>query len=371
MSGQVFFEGSSLTIQNSTLVLSRKLSSSKQNEYFSLKINSSDYLIDHLKLIANGSFQIEVAEAIRQSGLNRTYTGELEIGYDKKFNLINILPVEQYVYMVAYSELGPALLKKDNITSAIPQELLEAMRIVVRSYLLHNLGRHNDDDYDLCDLTHCMHFPGINLYNKNLLRNRIEPFVLVGDRKIIDAFFHSTCGGRLSSPESYWPGRIHRSENQLYRSGPDEVDGFILCQGSPHFKWATRVPRDTFLQLLSDIEPEFKVAGLLQNFPEISVIYHQNRVSKIKIFSMDKIFQVPIAQFMSHAGRTYGWNVIKSNLFSYSIDGKYISIQGRGLGHGIGLCQWGARELARRGWKAKEILQFYYPGAKLIRAISR
>ena len=41
---------------------------------------------------------------------------------------------------------------------------------------------------------------------------------------------------------------------------------------------------------------------------------------------------------------------------------------GRGFGHGVGLCQWGAEGKARRGWRAEQILAFYYPGARLYRA---
>ncbi|MFW6133897.1 MAG: cell division protein, partial [Planctomycetota bacterium] len=41
---------------------------------------------------------------------------------------------------------------------------------------------------------------------------------------------------------------------------------------------------------------------------------------------------------------------------------------GRGFGHGVGLCQWGAQGKAEAGWSAERILEFYYPGARLIRA---
>ena len=44
------------------------------------------------------------------------------------------------------------------------------------------------------------------------------------------------------------------------------------------------------------------------------------------------------------------------------------SLQGRGYGHGVGLCQWGARGMARAGHTWQEILQHYYPGALVCRA---
>jgi stage II sporulation protein D len=58
---------------------------------------------------------------------------------------------------------------------------------------------------------------------------------------------------------------------------------------------------------------------------------------------------------------------VKSFYFdSVKKPGKYI-FSGRGFGHHIGLCQWGAREMVRQGWNHKAILRFYYPGTHFIK----
>ena len=62
-----------------------------------------------------------------------------------------------------------------------------------------------------------------------------------------------------------------------------------------------------------------------------------------------------------------GPDIIKSTNFKIQIKDKIILFQGKGWGHGIGMCQWGAYHMARKGWTAEEILEYYYPGAEIVR----
>ncbi len=48
--------------------------------------------------------------------------------------------------------------------------------------------------------------------------------------------------------------------------------------------------------------------------------------------------------------------------------GDAYQFKGKGWGHGVGLCQWGARGMGLKGYEYKEILKYYYPGAKLKKA---
>ena len=58
---------------------------------------------------------------------------------------------------------------------------------------------------------------------------------------------------------------------------------------------------------------------------------------------------------------------VKSFCFSIKKKGKKIVFDGRGYGHHVGLCQWGARQMVSKGYGYKKILQFYYPGTRLRR----
>ena len=62
----------------------------------------------------------------------------------------------------------------------------------------------------------------------------------------------------------------------------------------------------------------------------------------------------------------FGFDVLRSPLFSVQPVGDAFVFDGHGWGHGVGMCQWGAAELARRGFSAAEILAYYYPGIELV-----
>jgi stage II sporulation protein D len=64
-------------------------------------------------------------------------------------------------------------------------------------------------------------------------------------------------------------------------------------------------------------------------------------------------------------GRSMGWSFLKSDLYDVASNGDHFVFTGRGTGHGVGLCQFGAAEMAREGKSYRDILAFYYPGASI------
>jgi stage II sporulation protein D len=60
-----------------------------------------------------------------------------------------------------------------------------------------------------------------------------------------------------------------------------------------------------------------------------------------------------------------GYDVLKSTLFAVALDGDVLRFAGRGWGHGVGMCQWGAKGMAEQGHTMRQILEFYYPGTVL------
>jgi hypothetical protein len=320
----------------------------------------------------------------------RHYRGTLEIAATESgLQCVLAIDFEDYVRAVARAELGP-------VPGTVEQpgrrhELEIAMRAAVRSYALARQGRHRsggamgDLKYDLCDLTHCMHFPGVDGPPRHDASDRVLALVDAAGR-YLPAYFHSTCGGRLGDPGTYWPpddspagaaavrsrpiaaGTDDLAGRGLFREGPDVLDGQILCRRSPHYRWRAVIESRQLATILeTPVPPGFQFTAHRAHPSEARELSGA-RVSWLRYASVHTRRALPAHEFLSRSGRILGWHVIKSNDFTVERRGSgSFEFQGRGLGHGVGLCQWGAAELARRGLDAREILAFYYPGARPVR----
>jgi len=168
-------------------------------------------------------------------------------------------------------------------------------------------------------------------------------------REPVCAYFHSSSGGTLTGPEVFWP---RHQKSPHYRRGPDQLHFWesFLSHRSPHENWRVRISNRTMGQIC-------RISSLREIHPR----YIDKRVTSLELIPRKgQPRHLSIALFMSRAGKQLGWNIIKSNFFTMAREGDSWVFNGRGLGHGIGLSQWSARELACRGYTAREILSFYY-----------
>lgn len=283
----------------------------------------------------------------------RTYSGSLELSFkENRISIILTIPLETYVASAALAELGELLFANEFWPNPKGEdrkkELIAAQEIVIRSYILAEKNRHPEMPYEFCDLTHCVHFLGIT-ENQPLQKG----IVLRGE-KDTTGFFHSTCGGILAGPESFWS---EFSPSPDFRRGIDGTKSEIYCSSSPHSNWETYIPISQMIEVLGE------------NFTGIpQIVLKDNRVTAIKYTNeAEKEKSISIAVFSSKIGKRLGWNKIKSNDFTITREGRMIKFAGKGLGHGIGLCQWGAAKQAAMGKTHKEILEFYFPGTKLVK----
>ena len=299
-----------------------------------------------------GTFSILFS--VGDAKLERRYRGSLEVSPEMgRLLIIGIFEPEDYVHWAAYAEISSLLQEKDN-EKHVPgwrKELLSAMEVAVRSYISSQQNRHPGKSYRFCDLTHCVHFPGIQPCGDPELMNALTPGeVMTGpDGKVVNAYFHSTCGGILSGPEVLWD---KTRSPRTFRRGADTIlhQSTPLCSGSPHFRWKCTIRQEEMELILG-----------ASHIREIKANCRQGRVTSLAFTTAGgKNGTTGIAAFLSRAGRLLGWNRIKSNFFSIERDGTAWILDGRGLGHGVGLCQWGARALAIQGYGYREILMFYY-----------
>jgi len=168
--------------------------------------------------------------------------------------------------------------------------------------------------------------------------------------KILPAYYHATCAGHTENVTTLWGGR-----------DLPPLKGVVcnFCKGSPHYFWKKNMR-------LKDIQDKLNGKGYqLERIKHIQVSDRNpsGRIAVIKITTEgDKQTTLSGKEFRDIIGP----NVIRSNNYVIDMQGYYVDFLGKGWGHGVGLCQWGAYFMSKEGHSYDEILHFYYPGARII-----
>lgn len=263
--------------------------------------------------------------------------------------LVNVLDLETYVSLVIPYEIGNA-----------PFEAIKTQAVISRTYTLRNLGRHSNEGFDLCATVHCQVYRGIPNVNLTKYINATrETFgeTLLYKGKLIDPVFSSHNGGVMASASEVWNG------DYPYVLPLDDVDknGVPFGAFSDNYSWIVEIPRMKLYRKLLD-NPSYFPGAYISN---IKILQRgpSGRVTRIKVEG-EKDLEMSGNTFRFLAG-------LKSTLFDVeyvpSTD-KFI-FKGRGWGHGVGLSQWGAIDMASRGIKYTDILQHYYRGSYLNRGL--
>ncbi len=255
------------------------------------------------------------------------------------------MPLEEYVAAVLTAESGDF----EN------GESQKAMAVVARTYAMRFMGQHAREGFDFCDTTHCQVFgwKGAKATIREAV-NATHGEVLRFDGKLAETFYHQSCGGTTAAAKEAWP-----SVTEAYLTS--HADGFCAARGVLKWESAIRV---------ADLDKALRAAGIAMpaGWQAIEVVSRSEsgRAQRLKL-SGGSGGGAPISasSFRFAVDRELGWSKIRSDLYDVRNAGEQIIFSGRGSGHGVGLCQAGAEEMAREGKSYREILSFYYPGTQL------
>jgi stage II sporulation protein D len=191
--------------------------------------------------------------------------------------------------------------------------------------------------------------------------------VLTHGGVLIDAFFHSTCGGRTAEPTEIFAGAGGRP---YLRSVSDRApDGRDYCAISPRYRWREEWSGQG---LLATLRETLAGGGSLTGVAGVEVLRRgaTGRVQAVTVSHGGGVIPVEGANAVRQVLRPPGGGLLRSSDFTLQAgrDGTGVDrlvAEGRGAGHGVGMCQWGAvgRARAGAGWAA--ILAAYFPGAEL------
>ena len=269
---------------------------------------------------------------------------------------IRTVPLERYVEATILSEFAPP--EGDPATI---ERMLEVQSVIGRTYALAHLGRHAREGYDLCDRTHCQLFQPGRLTTSRWAAQaadavrRTTSEVLWFDGAPALAVYHADCGGRTSAAADVWGGTVRPYLAGRPDDGPAE---------DAHGSWRYEATRAAVRGALN-ADARTRVGGRLDG---IQVLDRDSagRAEMIAIHgSGERIVRGEV--FREVLGSAFGARSIRSTWFDVRGDGARFVFDGRGFGHGVGLCQAGALARIRAGAQIPAVLQRYFPGTKLVR----
>lgn len=258
------------------------------------------------------------------------YTGNIDVWKgDNGLYIINELPLEEYIKDVVAAEVGPDW----------DMEALKAQAVISRTYALYQKNLNGDSIYHIASSVLHQVYKGNNHDARTAYAvEETHGEILTYDGKPIEAFFHSTCGGKTENPEEVF-GKSYPYLKSV-ESG---------CEISPYWTWEKRIP-------LAEIEKALNISEI----QEISIKSYTstNRVKQLTVKTKSGITAINATD----CRKALGWSRLPSTNFTLTGNGDSILFEGKGYGHGVGLCQWSALKMAREGKNYKEILSFFYPG---------
>ncbi|MGB5849786.1 MAG: SpoIID/LytB domain-containing protein [Ignavibacteriaceae bacterium] len=301
-------------------------------------------------------------ELIKLSG--KTYKGILRIAAFGNFvDIINFINLEDYVKGVIAKEM-PLGNGKENY------EALKAFAICVRTYALKKMNGGNGL-FDIFADTRDQVYGGKS--SEELISNKAvdetENIILVYDDQPATIYYHSTCGGFSEKV-----GNVFSQYHLPYLTSIED-GGEPYCNISPRFEWQEVY---TELQFINQLYNSNLINNKNYSIDDIRIEsrFESGRVNDLKIILDGRSGRKEIHLYGNEIRskiKTPEKNLsLWSTMFNVSVNTNgNIKFNGKGFGHGVGLCQWGAIGQSKLGIDYKNILEHYYPGTVLGRVNDR
>ena len=293
----------------------------------------------------------------------RRYRGELVVTAGAAgLTVVNRLGVEDYLRGVVPREVGSL--------AAADRAAIEAQAVAARSYALVRLGG-GAALYDLTAGVSNQVYGGADAERpaSDAAVAATAGLVLRFGGRVVDAAYHSTCGGSTADPNEVWSERVTQPYLRAV-SDRDPRTGRAYCELSPRYAWRRTLDGDALDAAVGDYVRGLGGARAAGRVRLVRVAGHSasGRVAELAIHTDGGTFAVRGNRIRS-ALRAAGGEILNSTYFTVEsmavgADGRVarLTLRGSGNGHGVGMCQWGAVGRARAGDDYRRILATYYPG---------
>ncbi len=295
--------------------------------------------------------------------------GSLEIiGHHHTLTVINVINIEEYLYGILPSE----------IYSYAPLEALKAQAVAARTLIVKHMGKgYRHKRFDFCRTVHCQVYCGMSSERKETIRavNQTYGEVMFCGDKPIEAFYHSNCGGCLRSDlfgkKQYLQNKYDLEKKRTSYFLKENLENWLKSYPLTFCSYTKRKSNFRW-QRIYDEEDFVMVFGFsLKSIKDIKIVKRGDcgHIDAMKIVLGNKVIDLrgdlDIRNF---------WDNLRSSTFIIEIKytneeknrlPKLVLIWGGGFGHGVGMCQEGAIQMAEEGYSYKDILRHYYKNIKI------
>lgn len=267
---------------------------------------------------------------------------------------VNAVPLEDYIASVVDSEM-PA---------AFPDEARKAQAVVSRTYAIYQMNAVSSQSlFDVYASTRSQKYLGTEYrdgdgrrlagesVNSRQMTSDTAGSVCTWQGRLFCTYYSAVCGGETT------PGI------EVFTDAAEPLKSVecTWCEPSEHYRWTTRVSRN---EANTALKKYFSDTG--KPFGKLAAI--RPAKSKTPAIPFFEVSDGRNRQSISSIAlvRALPPSTLPSPRFEISTDKNDLVFEGRGHGHGVGLCQWGARGLAAAGRSWLEILEHYYPGSQVV-----
>lgn len=279
---------------------------------------------------------------IRDDNIKFYYSSNMNIRVKRERNgAIEEVPFEEYVVGVLAGEMPVSF----------ELEALKAQAVAARTYVMKKMEANYKENYDVVDTVENQVYVSetelkekwkdeyqtkINKIKQAVLQTKGE--YLTYDGEVIEALFFSTSVGKTENSEEIFSKKL-----PYLRS----VDSSWDEEVSPVFN-------DSF---------EF---NLQEFYDRLNIDYNESLDFEItETTSTGRVKEVNINGNKFTGSKIFSLLDIRSTFFDINQVGNNIIVSTKGYGHGVGMSQYGALAMAKKGYNYQEILSYYYQGTKL------
>ena len=251
--------------------------------------------------------------------------------------VVNEVPFEEYLVGVLRAESSEKW----------PLEMLRAQAMVARTYAAHHRLLSAGKPFHILASTAHQQFAGrVPATSPAWAAARdTAGQVLLWEGEVFPAFYHTESGGYTEDPRTVFAARNMPALSPV---------ACPFSANSPHFYWNLDVR-------LPDLGEALRRGGV--DVGQVRSVTVAERTMSLRAVNVAVVGSRGSTQIRGNDfRRMLGYDAFKSTLFAVAIDGEVARFTGRGYGHGVGMCQWGAKGMAERRYTARQILEFYYPG---------